>query len=65
MYQMLPMDHDVNICNAMLHDNVNFRRRVQMHPVNVASHVAHGNRDACMHACDSIPIVRKLWLTVI
>ena len=32
----------------MLHDVVNFRRRAQMPAINVASHVAHGNRDACM-----------------
>ena len=48
MYQMLPINHDVHI-NAMLHDDVNFRRRVQTPAINVASHVAHGNRDAWMY----------------
>ena len=43
MYQMLSIDHDVHI-NAMLHGVVSFSR-----VINVASHVAHGNRDACMH----------------
>ena len=43
MYQVLSIDHDVHI-NAMLHDVVNFSCAI-----NVASHVALGNRDAFMH----------------